>query len=101
MNVMTDRADECSHRAAPITLARSAAEISASIVYEGFNFVGIAHAVKGDMKQKIRKPAAHFERSLERRHELAFMGGLEQNVTRIELNHERKLQNRRVVRVVK
>jgi hypothetical protein len=92
VNVMTDGPDQFPHGAAPIALARAAVKISATIMDEGFHFVGIAYTVEGDMEKKIAKPAAQFQRSLERCHELFFMGGLEQNVTRIELNHRRKLQ---------
>jgi len=61
MNVMADGADEFPHGAAPIALARAAPEISAAIVNMRLGFVGVAYAVKGDMKQKIPKPAAQFE----------------------------------------
>jgi hypothetical protein len=65
MNVIGDGPDQFAKRAAPIVLPRPAMEIAAAIVNPGFNFVGIAYAVKGDVEKEITKPAAQLEGSFE------------------------------------
>jgi len=88
VDVIRDGANQVAHGAAPIALARTAMEITRAIVHGGADFVRVAGAMEGDMEEEIAKPASQPQGPAEPRHELAFVGGLEQNVTRIELDHK-------------
>jgi hypothetical protein len=87
MDVMRDRADELAHRTAPISLARPAMEIAGFVVDGGANIISVAGTVQGDMEKEITQPFAKPEGPAEPRHELAFLGRLQEDITRIELNH--------------
>jgi hypothetical protein len=93
VNVITDGPDQFAHRAAPITLPRSATEIAAPVMHGGLDLVGVPGSVKGDMEEEVSQPAAEPDRPAQPRHELTFVGRLQKDVTRVELDHKQKLHS--------
>jgi hypothetical protein len=96
MNIVAHRADEFAHRGAPITLPAPAMEIATFVMDHRADFVRVAGTVKGDVKEEVSQSAAELQASAKGCHELAFVGRLQKDVTRIELDHSQVSKNRRV-----
>jgi hypothetical protein len=64
-------------------------EVAAKVVNVGFHFVLAAVAPHGDGEAEISHPAAQPKCPSQASEELTALAGLEQNISRIELDHHR------------
>jgi hypothetical protein len=87
MQACRQHADEISHRGSPITAAGAQIEFAGRILHGCGNFKTLSAAMQRQVKHEMADALAHPGGSLEPGHELTTMGGLQQYVAGVQLNH--------------
>jgi hypothetical protein len=89
VEAVVDGTRKVAEGAAPIALAAAAMEVAAAVVNVGVHLVLAAVAPHGDGEAKIAHSAAQPKGAPQASKKLAALTGLEQNISRIELNHHK------------
>jgi len=89
---IAQRAGKIPQRRVPVILARAAMHFPEGIVNVRVQFEEFSHTPQGDGDQQITQAVGQAKCPAETGQHLAALGGLEQNVTLIELNHDAKLR---------
>jgi hypothetical protein len=89
VEAVVDGTRQVAEGAAPIALPATAMEVAAKVVNVGVHLVLAAVAPHRDGQAEISHPAAQPKGASQASKKLAALAGLEQNISRIELDHHR------------